>query len=146
MDMTPAARCAPACTLALASLFAAPGCSGTSAATPQTGGLPPAYAAGGDALQPSVTQRCTKFAKTFDVDVACERADGTLRSFPNEPIGWRVRYFVRYRQMPCNEAPTEEESYVFHAVLNDLYGDADLSDAQRLAIRTAMYEGTPRCK
>ena len=144
--MNPAARCRPACALALATLFAAPGCSGASAAVPRAGGFPPpSNAAGPGAMQPTVTGRCKKFAEHFDVDVACERADGTLRSFPSSSIGWRVRYFVRYRQMPCNEAPTEEESYVFHAVLNDLYGDGDLNDAQRVAIRNAMYEGNPRC-
>jgi hypothetical protein len=50
--------------------------------------------------------RCQGFAQKFQELAACERADGTLDSFTAHDIGWRVRYFVRYWRMPCNEAPT----------------------------------------
>lgn len=145
--MNPADRCPPACVLALALLFAAPGCSSeASAAMPPAAGFAPSDSLRGYAVRQSPAQRCRVFAAQFDVFAGCERADGTLRSFPSATIGWRVRYFVRYQRMPCNEAPTEDESYVFHMVVNDLDGDPDLNGMQRTAIRNAMFEGTPRCK
>jgi hypothetical protein len=78
--------------------------------------------------------------------VACQRANGTLGSFADPQITWRVRYFVRYWQMPCGEAPTVKEGYVFHMVTNDLYSDTDLTDGQRSAIRNAMFDGKVRCQ
>jgi hypothetical protein len=48
--------------------------------------------------------------------------------------------------MPCGEAPTVKEGYVFHMVTNDLYSDTDLTDGQRSAIRNAMFEGKVRCQ
>ena len=89
--------------------------------------------------------RCEQYAANFAKVVACERADGTLRSFPDRSITWRVRYFVRYWQMPCGEFPTEQEAYVFHTVTNDLYNDPDLSDADRIDIRNMMFIGRVRC-
>ena len=74
------------------------------------------------------------------------RANGTLDSFENRKVAWRVRYFVRHWEMPCGEAPTEQEGYVFHMVTNDLYNDPDLNDTERVAIRNAMFEGRIRCK
>ena len=91
-------------------------------------------------------RRCDAFVPNFDELVACRRADGTLQSFTDPDITWRVRYFVRYWQMPCGEMPTVEEAYVFHMVTNDLYGDESLNDSQRLAIRTAMFDGTVHCR
>jgi hypothetical protein len=98
--------------------------------------------------QPMLTphsSRCTPFAASFDQFVACQRADGTLRAFANPQISWRVRYFVRYMKMPCEEAPTVQEGYVFHAVIDDLNADADLSSAERTSIRAAMFDGNERC-
>ncbi len=91
------------------------------------------------------TSRCKPFAPRFAQFVACERADGTLQAFSDRQITWRVRFYVRYWEMPCGEFPTEEEAYVFHLVTNDLYGDPDLNDRQRTAIRNAMYRGSPHC-
>ncbi len=88
---------------------------------------------------------CGPFAPRFDELVACRRANGTLESFDDPQINWRVRYFVRYQRMPCNEAPTVEEAYVFHMVTGDLDDDADLTGAQRVDIRNAMYRGSPNC-
>ena len=90
--------------------------------------------------------RCDPFLSTFDELVACRRADGTLRSFADWEIAWRVRYFVRYWRMPCGETPTVPEAYVFHMVTNDLYVDESLDDSQRLAIRAAMFSGNVRCR
>ena len=58
----------------------------------------------------------------------------------------RVRYFVRHWEMPCHEAPTEQEGYIFHMVTDDLYNDPDLSDTERVAIRGAMFDGKLHCK
>jgi len=95
--------------------------------------------------QPAIDARCQAFQPTFDELVACQRANGTLKSFGNWKITWRVRYFVRYWEMPCGEFPTEQEGYVFHMVTNDLYADTDLDDTQRLAIRNAMFDGKVHC-
>lgn len=92
------------------------------------------------------TGRCSPFAANFDEFVGCQRADGTLRTFNDRQISWRARYFVRYATMPCGEMPTEQEAYVFHAVIDDLNADPDLTGSGRAAIRAAMYEGTPDCK
>ncbi len=89
--------------------------------------------------------RCSTLAANVPKAAACERADGTLRTFKSRAIAWRVRYFVRYWQMPCGEFPTEEEAYVFHMVTNDLYNDPDLSDADRIDIRNIMFVGPVRC-
>lgn len=94
-------------------------------------------------LEPGV--RCDMLSASIPKAAACERADGTLRTFRSHAIDWRVRYFVRYWQMPCGEFPTEEEAYVFHMVTNDVYDDRDLSDADRLEIRNLMFEGPVRC-
>lgn len=48
--------------------------------------------------------------------------------------------------MPCGEAPTVQEGYVFHMVTDDLYNDRDLDNAARLAIRNTMFDGKVRCK
>ena len=104
--------------------------------------------AGGDAVQPAwhvTSGRCETFAQNFDELAACRRADGTLQSFSDRDITWRVRYFVRYWRMPCNEAPTTEEGYVYHMVTKDLYRDPDLNNRQRMAIRTAMFDGKANC-
>jgi len=90
--------------------------------------------------------RCQPFAQDFEEFAACRRADGTLEAFTDSDIRWRVRYFVRYWQMPCNEAPTIEEGYVYHMVTKDLYKDRDLNDRQRMEIRTAMFDGRVNCK
>jgi hypothetical protein len=99
-----------------------------------------------NSAQPAVTPSCETFAATFDELAACQRANGTLRSFGNPKITWRVRYFVRFWEMPCKEAPTVQEAYVFHMVTNDLYNDQDLDDAERVAIRNVMFEGKVRCQ
>jgi hypothetical protein len=93
-----------------------------------------------------VNARCKQFAAAFDELVACQRADGTLDSFASRSIGWRMRYFVRNSEMPCNEAPTVEESYFYNAVVNDLNADPDLDAEQRIAIRDAMFDGKIHCK
>jgi hypothetical protein len=98
------------------------------------------------ALDAPDVRRCAAFATRFAQYVACERADGTLRSFPERQIAWRVRYFVRYWQMPCGEFPTEAEAYVFHLVTNDLYADSQLTGAQRIGIRNVMFRGSVRCR
>ena len=90
--------------------------------------------------------RCDPFLSVFDELVACRRADGTLRSFADPKIAWRVRYFVRYWRMPCGEGPTVQEAYVFHMVTNDLYADQSLDNSRRLAIRAAMFSGSARCR
>jgi hypothetical protein len=99
-----------------------------------------------DSVQPFVDARCKIFAPDFVELVACERANGTLGSFGNPKVGWRVRYFVRYWEMPCGEAPTEHEGYVFHLVTSDLYDDPDLNGAQRRDIRDAMFDGKTSCR
>lgn len=93
----------------------------------------------------AVVERCRIFKRTFDEVVACQRANGTLESFTDHQVAWRVRFFVRYERMPCNEAPTVNEAYVFHMVTDDLNNDGDLDYAQRLAIRNAMFHGKVRC-
>jgi hypothetical protein len=92
-----------------------------------------------------VSSRCTA-SSTFDELAACRRADGTLQTFAKKNTDWRVRYFVRYWQMPCDEAPTLQEAYIFNMVTNDLYNDTDLNDAERIDIRNAMFDGEVRCK
>lgn len=129
------------------------GCSDRSAASVPV--VAPAQAAeasqsqAGDASQPAFhfsSNRCQRFAQSFDELAACLRADGTLQSFSDRDIRWRVRYFVRYWRMPCNEAPTIEEGYVYHMVTRDLYKDSDLNDRQRTAIRVAMFDGKVNCR
>jgi hypothetical protein len=97
------------------------------------------------AVQPNTDQRCKQFAR-FDELVACERSNGTLDSFAIRTVNWRVRYFVRYLEMPCDESPTVDESYVFNTVVNDLNADPDLDAEQRIAIRNAMFDGKLHCK
>jgi hypothetical protein len=97
-------------------------------------------------VQPNLASRCSPFVESFDELAACERANGTLETFAKVSIAWRVRYFVRYWRMPCNEAPTEQEGYVFHMVTNDLNGDENPSDSERLDIRAAMFDGLVRCR
>jgi|SRR5580700_453053 hypothetical protein len=89
--------------------------------------------------------RCGTLAASVSKAAACERADGTLRTFKDRAVDWRVRYFVRYWEMPCGEFPTEQEAYVFHMVTNDLYNDQDLTDADRVEIRNMMFDGPVRC-
>lgn len=98
-----------------------------------------------DSADPDQATRCKTFKGRFQLLVACQRANGTLGSFGNHQVTWRVRYFVRYMLMPCGDAPTVKEGYVFHMVINDLYGDGDLNDAQRLEVRNAMFDGKARC-
>lgn len=97
-------------------------------------------------IRQNVDSRCTQFAANFDQVIACQRADGTLNSFVNQQIAWRVRYFVRYMQMPCGEMPTVQEGYAFHMVIDDLDADKDLNATQRDSIRYAMYDGKPHCQ
>lgn len=102
------------------------------------------------ALSVALTKsRCPVSAiPNFPQHVACERADGTLRSMSIYPgVEWRVRYYLKYTVMPCSEWPTEEESYVVDMAYNDLYNDKDLNDTERVEIRNAMYDGpqNPRC-
>jgi hypothetical protein len=127
--------------------FVAAACSGPDrSGTSELPATPPAAAS---APTPTLTDaggRCKPFAGVFDQLVACERSNGTLDSFASPNITWRVRYFVRYSEMPCHEAPTVEESYVYHAVADDLNGDQDLDASQRTAIRNAMFEGERRCQ
>jgi hypothetical protein len=96
-------------------------------------------------VQVDAVARCKQFTKAFDELVACERSNGTLDSFSSRSVAWRVRYFVRNSEMPCDEAPTVQEAYVYHAVVNDLNADQDLDAEQRTAIRTAMFEGKVPC-
>jgi hypothetical protein len=129
----------------IATAFLLAGC----ASSPGNPGIAPAGI--GDPLQSMSDadsdrgSRCWPFSGAFYEFVACQRANGTLRSFLDCQVTWRVRYFVRFNQMPCDEAPTVEESYVFRMVTNDLDRDRDLNDAQRLAIRTTMFEGKVNC-
>lgn len=119
----------------------AAGCS-TPAAIPQSAPMTSIQA------QPArimASSRCGGFGSAFDELVACERTDGTLGSFASSSVARRVRYFVRYQRMPCGEFPTVQEAYVFHLVTNDLYNDSNLTNAQRLAIRKAMFSGVMRC-
>jgi hypothetical protein len=101
---------------------------------------------GANLAGPVADARCKAFAATFDQLVACRRANVTLGSFSDPKVTWRVRYFVRYWEMPCYEAPTEQESYVFHTVTNDLYYDQNLDAAERVAIRNAMFDGEAHCE
>jgi hypothetical protein len=78
--------------------------------------------------------------------MACQRSNGTLDSFASRNIAWRVRYFVRHSEMPCHEAPTVEEAYVYNAVIADLNGDRDIDATQRFAIRNAMFDGKSPCR
>ena len=100
----------------------------------------------GKSAQPALGARCEASASIFAEATACQRANGTLDSFDKTKIAWRVRYFVRHWEMPCHEAPTEQEGYVFHMVTDDLYNDPDLNDTERIAIRNAMFDGRIRCK
>lgn len=128
------------------------GCADRADATVPAVGQAPvgsAQSRAGHQLQPDgrlATSRCQQFSPKFQEFTACERADGTLQAFTAHDIDWRVRYFVRYWQMPCNEAPTIEEGYVYHMVTNDLYNDSDLNNKQRVAIRQAMFDGQVECK
>ncbi len=97
-------------------------------------------------VRTQVSGRCSVFGSAFDELVACQRADGTIASFSARKVKWRVRYYVRYWEMPCHEEPTVQEAYVFHMVTNDLYNDADLDDGERSAIRTAIYDGREHCR
>lgn len=131
-----------------AALIAGAGCAGPQVAS----SLPsaPSVAApsspfNSNASRSADTARCNAFESTFDELVACRRANGTLQTFSN-PIAWRVRYFVRYQEMPCGEAPTEQVAYVFHMVMSDLDNDGDLTAAQRSAIRAAIFDGKTHCK
>ena len=120
------------------------GCGSRNAELPAASSAAQSRVNGG--LRAGVAERCRAFVADFNQAVACERANGTLLSFGDPKIGWRVRYFVRYWEMPCGEFPTEQEGYVFHIVTDDLYGDADLTPAQRMAIRTAMFDGRVQCR
>jgi hypothetical protein len=93
-----------------------------------------------------VATACKTFSATFYELVACQRANGALNTFSDPEVAWRVRFFVRYWQMPCGEMPTVQEGYVFHMVTNDLYDDSDLDNLQRIAIRNAMFSGAVRCR
>jgi hypothetical protein len=119
------------------------GCSGPAASLPD---------ARSSTAQPSIAipqtatnAPCKAFDANFHALVACQRAEGTLHSFASSNIAWRVRYFVRYMAMPCDEAPTVEEAYVFHMVVDDLNNDPDLSAADRADIRAAMFFGKVHC-
>ncbi|MFY9632024.1 MAG: hypothetical protein WAJ94_10510 [Candidatus Cybelea sp.] len=94
----------------------------------------------------SKSPRCGPFVRKFDEYVACRRADGTLSTFADRQVTWRVRYYVRFSEMPCGEVPTVDEAYVFHMVVDDLNADLNITGPQRAAVRGAMYEGTEHCK
>ncbi len=94
----------------------------------------------------SESPRCHPFSRKFDEYVACQRSDGTLSTFADRQVTWRVRYYVRFEEMPCGEVPTVDEAYVFHMVVNDLNADPNITGPQRAAIRGAMYQGTEHCK
>jgi hypothetical protein len=96
--------------------------------------------------QAEANARCKPYAGVFDELVACQRSNGSLDSFADRTIAWRVRYFVRHSEMPCDEAPTVEEAYVFNLVVNDLNTDQNLNAEQRIAIRDAMFAGKSLCK
>lgn len=95
--------------------------------------------------QPNVALRCGTFITNFDEVATCQRANGTLQSFDDKQIAWRVRYFVRYDKMPCGEFPTRQEKYIFDMVTQDLYQDPDLNDGNRTDIRNAMFDGNVHC-
>ncbi|MGA8535255.1 MAG: hypothetical protein WB615_14195 [Candidatus Tumulicola sp.] len=134
------AACAAAAILA--------GCAGRESEMPfaPSGTSAPASASPTSILPPALDARCKAMAQNFDETVACQRANGTLLALADPKIAWRVRYFVRYWEMPCNEFPTEDEGYVFNAVTNDLYTDPDISNTQRIQIRNAMFDGQIHCK
>jgi hypothetical protein len=121
------------------------GCSGAAPTLPRTA-APEAPVNPVVTAQASAESRCGAFGTNFDENVACRRADGTLRSFADPQIAWRVRYFVRHLYMPCGEMPTVQEAYVFHTVFEDLAADPNLDDAERTAIRNAMYDEPMHCK
>ncbi len=134
----------------LAALVGAAIIAGCGGSTP---GLPVASASASlgqpalvDSVKPPRNAHCQAFQASFQALVACQRASGTLGSFTNPRVTWRVRYYVRYWEMPCGEAPTEQEAYVFHMVTNDLYADTDLNEAERIQIRDIMFLGKVRCK
>ena len=143
---------------AIACLFA--GCSSAGTLTPGgqqasnaagsasvPGLLPSETSSGQDHLmQQALRARCKVFAPIFAEAAACQRANGTLESFDSPKVTWRVRYLVRYWEMPCHEDPTLQEAYIYHMVTDDLYNDPDLSDTERVAIRGAMFDGKIHCK
>ena len=120
-------------------------CSGASSRLPETP-VPVSQTSSPALRKAGVDARCKPFESIFDELVACQRANGTILTFNERPIGWRVRYYVKYWEMPCSEEPTVEEAYVFHMVTNDLYNDSDLDGGQRLDIRNAMFDGKVHCK
>ena len=126
--------------VALAAALAA-GCS-LPVAIPRPASVPSIQAQPARIAAPS---RCGGFSPAFYELVACERTDGTLGSFTHPNVARRVRYFVRYERMPCGEFPTVQEAYVFHMIEDDLQNDSNLTNAQRLAIRKAMFSGIMRC-
>ena len=122
------------------------GCGGGAAADPLLASSLPIQPAAAEAGQIEASSTCAPFSSKFDETAACRRADGTLHTFDDKPgIEWRVRYFVRFSQMPCGEYPTLDESYVFHMVVNDLEADTDLKEGQRVKIRNAMFQGPVHC-
>lgn len=147
-------RCVGSASIGAACLAAAllAGCSDRAAASvpvTQPQSAQASQSGPGGAIDPALhlsAGRCMKFDQDFDVLAACQRADGTLQAFTAHDISWRVRYFVRYWRMPCNEAPTIEEGYIYHMVTNDLYNDPDLNNKKRMAIRTVMFEGKVECR
>jgi hypothetical protein len=141
MSRHPIVRLTSILSLACASMAGA--CSGPDGAGPNMYPTQPDVSIAPGRLD--VNTRCTQFSASFDELVACQRADGTLDSLGSRAVAWRVRYFVRHLEMPCDEAPTVKESYVFNAVINDLNADSDLDAEQRIAIRTAMFDGKVPC-
>jgi hypothetical protein len=129
---------------ALVSIALVSGCS-NGEATPSIELTASGQASHSRPAQPAIDPRCRAFALNFAELVACKRANGTLGSFGNPKVAWRVRYFVRHWAMPCDEDPTEHEGYVYHMVTNDLYDDPDLNDTQRVDIRNAMFDGRAHC-
>lgn len=115
---------------------------GCSAAEAQT---PPVASAPAEVAQLEYGTHCAPFENNFQENAACQRADGTIDSFQKQSINWRVRYFVRYSEMPCGEEPTVDEAYVFQMVVGDLDRDRDLKDSERTAIRTALFDSKVRC-
>lgn len=89
---------------------------------------------------------CGTFTDNFYEYTACKRAEGTLATMRYLPgVEWRVRYFFKYNEMPCGEAPTVQESYVYQMASDDLETDSFVTPQERVEIRTAMFNGRARC-
>jgi hypothetical protein len=75
---------------------------------------------------------------------ASARMERCGRSPPRRSHGGFVISFV-IGACRATKMPTVKEAYVFHMVMDDLYNDGDLDDAQRLEVRNAMFDGETHC-